>query len=194
MNKKKLSIFMVLITLLAVVTLGTSCSFSGNTNIQENKKTENTTEEVQVEIDSNVEIEVGKEAPNFTLENLDRGATSLKDYRGKIVLINFWATWCKYCDMEMPDLQKFDDENDDLIVLAVDVNESKNTVEKYIKKGGYTFPVLLDEDSKLASTYLVSAYPTSYFVNEEGILLGAIQGMMTYEKMNEVLDSIRQSQ
>lgn len=192
MNKRKLSILMILIILLAVVALGTSCSNSDNINIQEHKKTESIAEEVTVEIDSSVEIEVGKEAPNFTLKNLEGGSASLKDYKGKIVLINFWATWCKYCDKEMPDLQKFNDENDDLIVLAVDVNESKNTVEKYIKKGEYTFPVLLDEDSKLASTYLVSAYPTSYFVNEKGILLGAIQGMMTYEKMNEVLDIIRQ--
>ncbi|GAA0178705.1 redoxin domain-containing protein [Clostridium sediminicola] len=194
MNKKKSSLLPILIILLTLVTFTTSCSSSGNNTIQNSKKTNNSTEEVKVQIDSSVELKVGEEAPNFTLENLSGKATSLKDYRGKIVLINFWATWCKYCDKEMPDLEKFNNENDDLIVLAVDVKESKNTVEKYIKKGGYTFPVLLDKDAKLASTYLVSAYPTSYFVDEEGILLGSIQGMMTYEKMNEVLTVIRNNQ
>ncbi len=137
------------------------------------------------------EFASGKPAPDFTLKNLDGEEVSLSDYRGKIVLVNFWATWCGYCDMEMPDLQKLDDENEDLVVLAVDVMEDKNTVEKYIKDGGYTFDVVLDEDGNISQTYLVSGYPTSYFIDPEGILLGGVPGMMTYEQMNQVLDQIR---
>ena len=69
--------------------------------------------------------------------------------------------------------------------------EDKNTVEKYIKDGGYTFDVVLDEDGNISQTYLVSGYPTSYFIDPEGILLGGVPGMMTYEQMNQVLDQIR---
>lgn len=137
------------------------------------------------------EIAIDKEAPNFTLMNLEGEEVSLEDYRGKIVLLNFWATWCKFCDAEMPDLQKLDQENDDLVVLAVDVMEKKEIVEKYIEEGKYEFQVVLDPKGDIAKTYLVSSFPTSYFIDENGILLGGVPGMMTYAQMNQILDSIR---
>ncbi len=140
---------------------------------------------------STTEIAKNKPAPDFTLKNLAGEDVSLSDYRGKFVLINFWATWCGFCDMEMPDLQMLDDENDDLVVLAVDVMEDKATVEKYINEGGYTFEVLLDEEGDIAKTYLVSGFPTSYFIDPDGILLGGVPGMMTYDQMNQIMDRIR---
>jgi len=139
-----------------------------------------------------LEIAVGKEAPNFTLKNLEGMEVSLEDYRGKIVLVNFWATWCVYCDIEMPDLQKIDTENEDVVVLAVDVGEDKETVEKYINENGYDFEVVLDENGAVARMYLVGGYPASYFIDKEGILIGSVPGMMTYEQMNKVLEDIRQ--
>lgn len=156
--------------------------------VVEEENTENATEEVK---EDEFDIAIGKESPDFTLKNLDGEEVSLSDYRGKIVLINFWATWCTWCDKEMPDLQKLDEENDDLVVLAVDVMEDKETVKGYIEKGGYEFEVVLDEDGEVAKTYLVSGFPTSYFVDEEGILLGGVPGAMTYEQMNSILESIR---
>lgn len=162
----------------------------------------NEDEEELVEIDedefvqdeADYDIAVGREAPNFTLMNLDGKEVSLEDYRGKIVLINFWATWCVYCDREMPDIQKLSDDNDDLVILAVDVMEDKKLVEDYIKKGGYDFEVVLDEKGDIAKTYLVSAFPTSYFVDKDGILLGGVPGMMTGPQMNEILENIRENE
>lgn len=131
-------------------------------------------------------------APNFTLKTMDGKEVSLDDYRGKIVFINFWATWCPYCVKEMPDLQKIYEENkDDLVILAVDVQESKATVENYMKDKDYTFPILLDEKGEVASTYYISSYPTTYFVDKEGYLLGGYPGMLTYPQMNQILQSIR---
>ncbi|SHH67879.1 TlpA family protein disulfide reductase [Clostridium grantii] len=136
--------------------------------------------------------EVGKEVPDFTLKNLNGEEVSLSDYKGKIVIVNFWATWCKYCVKEMPDLQKFDDENDEIVVLAVNVQEDYDIVKNYIDNSAYSFPVLLDETGNISSTYLVSSFPTSFFINEEGILLGSVPGMMTYIQMNDILVKIKE--
>lgn len=192
----------LLAVLMAVIVLLVGCSSS---KVEESKQPEVIENDEQVSkeqtiveepVDEQVEevsseLAKDKPAPDFTLMNLSGEEVSLSDYRGKIVLINFWATWCGFCDMEMPDLQRLDEENDDLVVLAVDVMEDKETVQQYIDEGGYSFEVVLDEKGDISKTYLVSGFPTSYFVDPDGILLGGVPGMMTYDQMNEILDSIR---
>lgn len=126
--------------------------------------------DIIVEVDEG-EIAIGNPAPDFTLKDLDGKQVSLSDYHGKIVLINFWTTWCKFCDVEMPDLDDIDKENDDLVILAVDVMEEEGKVKKYIEDGGYDFDVVLDSDGEISRQYLVSAYPTTYAVDEKGILV-----------------------
>lgn len=192
-----------LLMILVVAMVGAGCSNSSpeknidkvEETLPEDKvveeDTKSTSEAAPVE---EFDIAIGKESPDFTLKNLDGEEVSLSDYRGKIVLINFWATWCPWCDKEMPDLQKLDEENDDLVVLAVDVMEKEEIVKEYIEKGKYNFEVLLDEDGEIAKTYLVSGLPASYFVDEEGILLGGVPGAMTYEQMISILESIREEE
>lgn len=192
------------IIILAVVLVGGLYYFAAikdgelkEKSVPENNITEDIDENVgekEASEDLTYDIAIGEEAPDFTLKDLNGDEVSLSDYRGKIVLINFWATWCKYCDIEMPDLQKLDKENDDLVVLAVDVMEKKSLVEEYIEKGGYDFQVVLDEDGDIAKTYLVSAFPTSYFVDKDGILLGGVPGMMTYAQMTQIIEGIRESE
>lgn len=138
-------------------------------------------------------LQIGRKMPNFTLQNLQGKEVSLSDYEGKIVLVNFWATWCKFCDAEMPDLQRLSEENEDLVVLGVNVGENHGKVEKYINKGGYNFEVLLDEDKEIAQDYLVSGLPASYFADEKGVFLGRVPGMLTYEQMNQILNDIREN-
>ena len=157
-----------------------------------------------VEEEDEFDIAIGKLAPDLYfnnskgekifLENLIGEVVSLEDYRGKIVLLNFWATWCKFCNMEMPDLQKLQDENDDIVIIAVDVMEDKATVEKYVEKGDYDFQVVLDEEGNLAKTYLVSGMPTTYFIDKEGILLGGIPSMLKYDQLVSILDGIRENE
>lgn len=151
-------------------------------------------DESQVDEVEDFDIAVGKESPDFTLLNLSGEEVSLSDYRGKTVMINFWATWCGFCKKEMPDMQRLSEENEDLVILAVDVMEEKSLVEDYIKEGGYDFEVVLDEKGDVAKDYLVSAFPTSYFVDKDGILLGGVPGMLTWERMNEILDNIRENE
>lgn len=156
-------------------------------NLEREEKPKETKEVVSK---ANADIAIGNEAPNFTLKNLEDEEISLEDYRGKKVLINFWATWCVFCDIEMPDIQRLDKENEDVVVLAVNVMEDKETVKKYIADGEYEFEVVLDEKGALSRTYLVGGYPTSYFVDEEGILIQVVPGMMTYDQMNKIVEEM----
>ena len=200
---KKYYLLLILVLAVSITIVGCSSETNKeNAQVQDEvSKEENivsppedeTSENVNSE-DSMPEIASGKLAPNFTLKNLKGEEVSLEDYRGKLVLVNFWATWCKYCDMEMPDLQRLDEENEDLVVLAVNVQEDKETVEAYIEKGGYEFEVVLDEEGEIATMYLVYGLPNSYFIDEEGILLGRVPGAMTYDQMVQVLDSIREGE
>ena len=137
------------------------------------------------------EIEVGKAAPDFNLKSLSGENVSLSDYEGKIVLLNFWATWCGFCVKEMPDLDKFDKEHEEVVVLAVDVMEEEGKVREYIEEGGYDFDVALDLDGQISRDYLVSAYPTSYFIETDGTLIGRVAGLLEYDQMLEILDSIK---
>jgi thiol-disulfide isomerase/thioredoxin len=140
------------------------------------------------------EIVMGEKAPDFTLLDMEGNQVSLSDFEGKMVFLNFWATWCTYCDIEMPDLQKVNDEHEDLVVLAVNVREEKDLVQEYLDEGGYDFPVALDEDGHIAQVYLVSGMPTTYFISDDGKLLGYQPGMLTLEQMEDIIVQMRDLQ
>ena len=116
----------------------------------------------------------GKTAPDFTLENLNGKEVSLSDYRGRLVFLNFWATWCPPCRSEMPSMeklyQKFRDE--DFVILAVDLRESQNTVKDFARDYKLNFSILLDSTGKIGDTYGVRAIPTTYLINPQGKLIG----------------------
>ena len=118
------------------------------------------------------------EAKDFTLENLEGSPVSLSDFQGKVVFLNFWATWCPPCRAEMPDMeklwQKFKEE--DFIILAVDLRERKEKVSSFMEENGYTFPVLLDPRGKVASTYGIRAIPTTFLLDPEVKIVGKALG------------------
>jgi thiol-disulfide isomerase/thioredoxin len=140
------------------------------------------------------EIVMGEKAPDFTLLDMEGNQVKLSDFEGRMVFLNFWATWCTYCDIEMPDLQKVNDEHEDLVVLAVNVREDKDLVQEYLDEGGYDFPVVLDEDGHMAQIYLVSGMPTTYFISDDGKLLGYQPGMLTLEQMEDIIVQMRDLQ
>jgi thiol-disulfide isomerase/thioredoxin len=94
----------------------------------------------------------------------------LNQYRGKIVLLNFWAIWCKYCIQEMPDLEavyrQYRDQG--VVVLAVNVTEDEAAILDYAKKSGLTFPMLRDTDQLASKAYKVQAFPTTVFMDRQG--------------------------
>ncbi len=123
-------------------------------------------------------------APSFSLETLDGEVVTLKDYEGSYVILNFWATWCQYCDQEMPDLMAFQDKyKDEVTVLSINVKEDSKTVQAYATKKNLNLTVLLDKDGQIAKDYQVGAYPTSFLIDRAGKIIGYLPVMMSAEDM-----------
>jgi peroxiredoxin len=136
----------------------------------------------------------GLPAADFSLTDLDGRTHQLAQYRGKIVLLNFWATWCKPCTTEMPAMQACYDRLRDkgFVVLAVNELEDEAKVREHIKTHGHTFPVLMDRDNKVANLYGVFGLPVSVFIDEKGVVQEYIKGgLLTEEKINEVVARIQ---
>lgn len=126
-------------------------------------------------------------APDFELQTLDGSTIKLSEMRDKKVILNFWATWCGYCVIEMPDLQKLQEaHNDDLLVLTVNVGESKEVVQKFMEENNLNLTVVLDEKMNVANTYGVRSYPTTIAVNKKGEAVSGYVGMLTYEQMEQI--------
>jgi cytochrome c biogenesis protein CcmG/thiol:disulfide interchange protein DsbE len=131
-----------------------------------------------------VKLELGAPAPNFTLKTLDGQSASLADYKGKVVLLNFWASWCEPCREEMPFLQKAYETYKDqgLVVLGVNLKENNVSIKGFADNYKLTFPILMDVDNSVAvDLYKVKPIPTSFFIDRDGNLVQKADFPMTYE-------------
>lgn len=128
---------------------------------------------------------VGTAAEDFRLVDLEGKQQSLSQYRGKIVLVNFWATWCKPCTTEMPAMQTAYDQLRDkgFVVLAVNELEDEAKVREHITQYGHTFPVLLDRDNKVANQFGVFGLPVSVFIDQTGVVREYIKGGLLTEQV-----------
>ncbi|MBI5954069.1 MAG: TlpA family protein disulfide reductase [Chloroflexi bacterium] len=129
----------------------------------------------------------GASAPDFKLTNVNTDKkVRLSDYQGKVVIVFFWATWCQYCKMEMPEMEKvyraYKDQG--LVVLAVDVGETAGKARKYRDANSLTFPILNDSESEVSSKYRVTGLPTQFFVNPSGVISSVNVGTMDYSSLN----------
>ena len=134
-------------------------------------------------------------APDFTVYDVDGNAYKLSDFKGKPVILNFWASWCSPCKMEMPDLEKaWQEYGEQIQFMLVDLTDgSQETVEKasaFIKAHGYTFPVFYDTAMEGAYAYGVSGIPVTYFINAEGVCEAYFQGAMTAEVLQQGIDML----
>jgi thiol-disulfide isomerase/thioredoxin len=132
---------------------------------------------------------------DFKLTALDGTETSLYAYEGKMIVVNFWATWCKYCVQEMPLLDELN-KRDDVVVLAISVGEDQKTVQDYIDKYGYEFEVFLDEEGTLASKFGVTGFPTSLFLGKDFEYFYSFPGMLeenTIEGIFNAIDEVLQN-
>ncbi len=136
---------------------------------------------------------VGSPAPDFTLVSLDGKPTSLSSFKGKVVLLNFFATWCPPCRAEMPDLEATYKELKDrgFEVVAVDLQEDKNTVSGYVKSLGLDFTILLDPGADVFGDYRVNGLPTSFFIDRNGVIqdmtIGGLNKKLFQQKVEKLL-------
>ncbi|MDO9117098.1 MAG: TlpA disulfide reductase family protein [Nitrospira sp.] len=140
---------------------------------------------------------VGTPADEFRLTDLDGKTHSLSQYRGKVVLVNFWATWCKPCTTEMPAMQaSFDKLRDKgFVVLAINELEDEGKVREHIKQYGHTFPVLMDRDNKVANQFGVFGLPVSVFIDQQGRVQEYIKGgLLTEQMINDLVAKIQQQE
>ena len=136
----------------------------------------------------------GTPAPDFQLTSLEGEMVSLADYRGQTVMINFWATWCPPCRSEMPDMEQIYQEGktQDIVVLAVNMQEAKQPVQEFIDKYGLTFPVLLDTSGEISQKFGVQSLPTSLFIDPEGNVISFSVGALNKSAISKRLALVNQ--
>ncbi|HEY5586119.1 MAG TPA: TlpA disulfide reductase family protein [Ruminiclostridium sp.] len=133
-------------------------------------------------------------APDFTLKDLEGKDVKLSDYKGKIVILNFWAVWCKYCKEEMPDLNELNKElekDNEAVIITVDSQESPEIVKDYISSNNLNLKVLLDQDGSVTQTYGITGFPTTFIINRDGTLYTYIPQMTHKEELLKILDKIK---
>lgn len=117
-------------------------------------------------------------APDFTLRDLNGNSVSLSNFRGNVVFLNFWATWCPPCRSEMPSMDRLYGQlrGRGFVVLAVDKQENRRQVEKFMKHYGLSFPALLDTDGKVSSLYGIRGLPSTFIIDSGGKIIGSKMG------------------
>ena len=122
----------------------------------------------------------GFAAPDFTLSLLDGGEISLSELRGKVVLVNFWTSWCPPCRKEMPAIESVYRSYKDMGLVVIGLNltaqDSKQAAASFAQEVGVTFPIALDLDNSVGNLYRVTALPTSFFIDRKGVIRSVIVG------------------
>jgi peroxiredoxin len=123
--------------------------------------------------------QIGKPAPDFALNDLNGGKVALSELKGKVVILNFWATFCGPCKEEMPSLNNLflSFKKDGLIVLAVSTDDSEKPVQSFIKAKAIAFPVMIDKDQQVFfDRYAILGLPTTFIIDRDGIIREKILG------------------
>ncbi|PLY03731.1 MAG: thioredoxin [Desulfuromonas sp.] len=164
---KMMKRFFPLLVLVSLLFVLTACDKGGN--------------EAQSQAQPQVKQEAvkGAQAPNITLKDMAGNSVSLDQFKGKVVILNFWATWCPPCKEEMPSMEvlyrNYKDKG--LVMLAVNVEENgKKAVGDFLKQQQYSFPILLDEKGVAQNTYGVFRFPESFIIDRNGIIVEKIIG------------------
>lgn len=204
MDKKNLLKTILTLVILALLLGGAYFVASRNTdsgnNVNENNVTDNSTPSVQdgggnKNTDSNL-----KPAIDFELSDLEGNTVKLSDYKGKVVFVNFWATWCPPCKKEMPEFNEASKEfekNGDAILLAVNLTtggaqrETEERVRKFIDENGYTMKVLLDKTGKVADQYKIYSIPTTYVIDKDGNVFTYYEGAISKDKLMSAYNNLR---
>lgn len=139
------------------------------------------------------QISVGDKAPDFILSDMQGNKHQLSDYKGKGVFLNFWGTWCKPCEREMPYMnnQYKVYKEQGVEILAVNVGEPDFLINKFVEKHSLDFPILKDVDKEVMTMYDIVPLPTTMLVDPEGTIIAIETGELSEEKIIEMMESIK---
>lgn len=189
---KKMFGMLIVATLIIVMVIGIV-----KENIQDNTDFEDVAVGSEVDFLSTKEgLAKGEVAPNFELKTLEGENVKLSDYRGKKVILNFWATWCPPCRAEMPHMQKYYEQHakeDNVEILAVNLTTVDHGMEKitsFVSEYGLSFPVLLDSEGEMGSIYQAVTIPTSYLLDTQGRVQSKFAGPMDQATIEQLVDDI----
>lgn len=185
---------------------------SQNKSEQKNKNKEETTEEISSEVENSVNESSSeiKELPDifdFTLKDQYGNEHTLSDYKGKVVFLNFWATWCNPCLIEMPHIEEIYKDyglNEDEVVILGVANPSseeypnnndvpKEEIMDFIEEKGYTFPIVFDETGEIYRDYFIRSFPTTFMINKDGKIYGYVSGSLTKDIMINIINQTLES-
>ena len=184
---KNKTTLIILVLALAVFLVGASVLYKTLTeSIEADQLATEATQETNAEL---------TQAPDFTVYDIDGNEVKLSDFFGKPIVVNFWASWCGPCKMEMPDFnEKYLEIGDDVTFLMVNMTDgSRETVDiaaAFIAEQGYTFPVFYDTASSAAITYSVYSLPTTFFIDADGNAIAQATGAIDAATLQKGIDMI----
>lgn len=143
--------------------------------------------------DSRGKLSAGDKAPDFVLEDLQGEKHKLSDYQGQGVFLNFWGSWCKPCEKEMPGInsQYKKNKDDGIQVLAINVGDTEFLARKFAEKHGLAFPVVRDKDKDVQNAYGVYNLPATILVRPDGTIELIQEGELSEQKVGEFMESIK---
>lgn len=143
--------------------------------------------------EKNTILKVGDQAPDFVLKDLNGNNVKLSDYRGKGVFLNFWGTWCKPCEREMPYMerqyQKFN--NQGVEILAINIAESNIPVRKFVDKYHLSFPIPMDKDREVTKAYGIGPIPTTVLIDEKGKIVRKTSASLSEKDIITFMNQIK---
>ncbi|MGM9965862.1 TlpA disulfide reductase family protein [Rummeliibacillus sp. TYF005] len=190
--KKKIFALLVVVVLIAIALTNFMKS-----KIADDEKIDTSSTQVSSTVENESGLKVGQTAPDFTLKTLDGKEAKLSDYRGKKVILNFWATWCPPCKAEIPHMEKYykkSAKDDNVEILAVNLKKSdkdEHYIKDFVKSYDMTYPVLLDTDGEQQEQYQIVTIPTTYFIDTKGKIQTTITGPMDQKKMSDIIANIK---
>lgn len=187
-NKVKWIIIAVLLVGILVGATALYNKYSEEFNMNNQTSMENTSKNEQAD---NVQ---GNVAPDFTVTDYDGNKVRLSDFKGKPVVLNFWATWCYYCKVEMPDFNEAYKKYPDVQFLMVNATgtngETVETAKAYVEQEKYEFPVFFDKEYDALRTYGISSFPMTIFIDEDGNIVSQRIGMLTMEALESEIEKL----
>lgn len=188
----------MLVTIL--LTLCTACGSSkeGTAAGDTNPQTETDAPEETDTALTYMPLSEGDTAPDFTASLADGTEFTLSDQQDKVILLNFWATWCGPCVREMPAFEKLKEEyGEDVFILAVNCMENADTVAAFIEENGYTFPIAIDEEGTVSMKYPTQGIPYTLLIDSDGVIqniyVGAADADTQYKEYKAAIDAVMEA-